>query len=344
MSKGTKNTGAIEIHDKPDESGISSKAQESVQGELEPELRDMATGEQCEQELREEVGEVIQRLDQNRRPTVDVLYVCDRALKTFKKTIKGEVEKVVGLFSAEQAEKIRRAAGRLPKINHALFYSETQYRVHGSSMEIRLDAELRAKLDEAEELERAGMQGLEVLEVVGLVPEKTVDAISRGSGRVDDASDLAALAPLLRKNWQLLAPLQTHQPKEKLRLTQEKIERMAELSTELREDLTGGIGDDERDQMDWRRQVIGLFHMLEAEYELLRWSVLYSFNLSGRENEGGSLVSLRGMHQVARRRGKSAEEPEPVAADPSPTSVESESTPSSSATGLMPPSDGEEKE
>jgi len=117
-------------------------------------------------------------------------------------------------------------------------------------------------------LRQRGFRGLGVLESVGVVPREEAVRIRQGTGFVDAASDLQALAPLLRAHWALLEPVQAHVPDEELRLTPELIDAMPQAAADL-------IGADRghhapAGEVDWYDALRRMAVLLEGDWNQLR--------------------------------------------------------------------------
>jgi len=117
-------------------------------------------------------------------------------------------------------------------------------------------------------LRRRAMRGLAVLESVGIVSRQEAVRLREGAGYVDAASDLQALAPLLRAHWAVLEPLQAHVPDADLRLSTALIDLMPQAAADL-------ISADRAHRtpvgaLDWHDLQRRLAALLESDWDQLR--------------------------------------------------------------------------
>jgi hypothetical protein len=171
---------------------------------------------------------------------------------------------------------------------------------------------LRALLDEAVPLRERLLLGAELLAAVGLLDAKKVAIIRQGSGRLDTAQDLSALAALFLGAWPAVAS--------KIPFSRADVERAAELGDRLIEALgrqkqrTDGSGE----PGELEEQLGKAYELFRRAYQLCRRAITF---LRFDEGDADEIAPPLGQ---SRRRGRRSEvdEPEgdePNAPEPTPT-------------------------
>jgi len=88
--------------------------------------------------------------------------------------------------------------------------------------------------ERVQKLRSAGLRALVVMEALDLVSADEASRIrAGGTGHLDAAGDIQALAPLLKRHWAVLQPLQASITDEGQRLTEESIAAMPSAAAEL---------------------------------------------------------------------------------------------------------------
>lgn len=280
------------------------------------ELQDATTGEAAWTSFRTEIDAVADRED--RLPSVDHFLMSTQGTWVLTHVIDPEIEAAVAHLTASDRNAVLKAWKRLRPLFHAQFFAANQLTIHGFPEAMR--PRVKDLLEEGFTLAATGKHWLGVLETIGAVTSAVAAAIRAGRGHIDLAGDLQGLSPILRKNWAILEPLQKHVTDATTKLSLESIEKMGVLGSKLHDVLTGTGDTPSKDETDWRKQVIGLFTLLDHDYALVRAAVQFHLTVSGRAADAAALPTLRGLTLVGRSRAPATktEAPEPA---PEPTPV-----------------------
>lgn len=174
------------------------------------------------------------------------------------------------------------------------------------------ETRVRALLAEASPMRERLLLSAELLANFGLLDGRIVADIRRGTGRLDTAQDLSALATLFLGAWSAIAS--------KTPFTRADIERAAELGGLLLEALgrqqQRTDGSDEPGELE--AQFAKAYELFRRAYEACRHAIVYI-----RRNEGDADTIAPPLGQSRRRpRRAEADEPtptEPAPAEPAPT-------------------------
>jgi hypothetical protein len=228
----------------------------------------------------------------------------------------GSLPKMLAFREAMIATLVAPPLEALDKLND---YALTAVRAY-AYLALRDDGETRVRtlLAEASPLRERLLASAELLVTFGLLDAKKVAAIRRGTGRLDTAQDLLALARLFLGAWPSLAS--------KTPLTRAEIERADALGdllvTALGCQQQGTDGSDEPDELD--DQLAKAYELYRRAYEACRRAILY---LRFYEGDADEIAPPLGQsRRRARRPGADApnddepggDAPPPAPADPAP--------------------------
>jgi len=205
------------------------------------------------------------------RPTTLPRFVADRAASGVLNqwpAVEAESPHFVPYFGGAEREAVQGALDRLPRLAHAVHYAHGQLVLHDPQ---RRSADALA---EGSQHRALALVWVDRLEANQLLPAGAGRSIRAGSGHMDLARDLQALAELLAPRLTLIEALsQLHastQPTEPLpTLTDADLKRMATLGTLLVALLSG----DDR-QRPWHAELVGATTLLDQAWTALHnaWS------------------------------------------------------------------------
>lgn len=270
-----------------------------------------------------------------RGPSARVYSIARGLAWLHKNVIAGVVEPAASMFLPERADAIRTANARLLPACKGLFYCQTMKQDFGGSSSRRsagegVAAQIGPEWTEATELHATGKRWLDTLVGLGIVTVKESKEIrsSRGPKIVDVGSDLQAFGELYEKHWPKLSSIQSVVEDEKLRLTPERIRRMAHLGTRLSMFVGRSSGEALGTALDWTRQVVGLYELLERDYTLVRTAVVCYLEFEGRHAEAERLPRFGGLQKLdptpkatPRAEPKPATPPVPEPSRPTPDTI-----------------------
>lgn len=168
------------------------------------------------------------------------------------------------------------------------------------------ETELRVLVTEATPLRERLLLSAEAAASFGLLDAKQVAAIRRGSGHIDTAQDLWALATLFHKAWPTL--------RSRVACTQDDLARAAELSNRLLKALgrRNQGTDGANDPVEAQEQLGKAYELFRRAYEACRHAIVY---LRRHEGDADDIAPPLG-HSRRRARSASNDEPDPTEADP----------------------------
>lgn len=282
------------------------------------ELEDKATGRRLYERFAPEVAAL--ELADQKLPPIDIPYTSSRLLWICSQLIDTVIVAAAAMLVPEWRERLMAAWKRLRPLNHALFFAYQQYLLHGVPPAQR--DSIKERVERGYALARVGKHYLQALGHHNLVDAATVAQILSGTNVDDMVADLVNLGEVLSHHQPAIAAMQSFIQDPDLELTPAMIAEMSELGIELRDALSGAAeGAAEGDEtVDWRRQVMGLWQLLERDYSLVRFFVRCYLHIEGREDDVTVLTTLRGMTQAGLRRPAEeneadSEEQEPVDAE-----------------------------
>ncbi|HEU4404369.1 MAG TPA: hypothetical protein VFS43_03670 [Polyangiaceae bacterium] len=233
-------------------------------------------------------------LDETRRITVHVPSAAMLAL--------GALPKMLALREAMVAQLVNPPLAALDKLED---YAHAAARAH-ACLVLQDDGEtrLRSLLVEASPLREHLLLSAELLAKLGLLDPRIVADIRQGTGRLDTAQDLSALATLFLSAWPAVGS--------KTPFTRADIERAAKLGAELLAALgrqqQRTDGSDEPGELE--EQLAKAYELFRRAYEECRRAILY---LRYYEGDADQIAPPLGQ---SRRRGRRAEADEPAGDTP----------------------------
>jgi hypothetical protein len=246
-------------------------------------------------------------LEETRRITVHVPSASMLAL--------GALPKMRAFREAMIAELVSPPLEALDKLHD---YAQAAAHAHACLL-LQDDGEtrVRALLAEASPMRERLLLSAELLANFGLLDGRIVADIRRGTGRLDTAQDLSALATLFLGVWPTIAS--------KTPFTRADVERAAELGGLLLEALgrqqQRTDGSDEPGELE--AQLAKAYELFRRAYEACRHAIVYV-----RRNEGDADTIAPPLGQSRRRtRRAGADEPtpiEPAPAEPAPAAPSGE--------------------
>jgi hypothetical protein len=250
-------------------------------------------------------------------PSSDVFETADLCLGIHLNVFEPEKKGTMKRLSAADRKDFEAAFKRIVGLDQALYFAASRYSV--------IDVPLWQKpgmpelVAEGMALAAKGKAWLRPLVLLGAITAEEAGRITAGTGRPDMIQDLINLGVVLDEDWTLIKHMlripkqegETLLPK----ITKRDVSRMSELGTDLREKLEADGSDEPKGEVDWRKQVIGLFALLERDYDTVRDYVGLHLRRSGRRAEADALVSLRGLTRFGKTRATKTEpkpSPEPA--------------------------------
>jgi hypothetical protein len=203
--------------------------------------------------------------------------------------VAGEAPGFVAYFAGEERAALESALTRLPRLAHAVLYVHGEHSLHTSA---RRSRELAQR---GEALRQAGLYWAERAALMGWVDASRVAAIRAGSGFLDLARDLVALAETLRPVWEHVERLQAipaNVAPAEVALRAADLDAMDEVGTQLHALLSG-----EDTTRPWRAELVGAARLLEEA-----WRVVHRAWTYHRMKVGGAEVPS--LHALSRRGGK----------------------------------------
>jgi hypothetical protein len=261
-----------------------------------PSQPDPATAEAIWEHAQDRVGATDRTELANRTPQVSLLLVIPVFLVLYQERIQAHIHQALSKLVPAFATQFEEAYFNLETTALALFYANSRL-ISQSSVKA---PSLYEQLQEYEELKACGLYWLDMLVGLKRITADQVKAIRKGQGSLDLASDLVAISSLLSLNWSAVEAMQALMATEEVRITQDDLEAMAQQGTDLLR-LIGGTTSKESQGIDWRDQVIVLFHLLEKDYDLVRTLLVFYHEVEGRPDEAAELPSLRGLYYRSRK-------------------------------------------
>jgi hypothetical protein len=240
-------------------------------------------------------------------PPEDLLAIFRFIIALPVETLEKIMPELLELVSEAYAEKLRTALARIASRCLALIYAVARLEAQGTRRR-KMKSNARSKVVEARSLLVAAKHWLGVLEGMGYVSHETADQIRAGRGFMDFALDLVRISEILTDNWEVIGPHQQAQTDEVLRLDRDKVRRMYVFGSWLIVALGGKDQDNPPERgIDWERQVKALWHLLEADYRVIRAAAVFYSLDQGQFSELGSLPTLRGVSRMSRRSYRKSE-------------------------------------
>jgi hypothetical protein len=237
-------------------------------------------------------------------PAADIFDTADLCLGIHLNVFEPEKKGTSKRLTAADRKDFEAAFKRIRNLDHALYFAASRYSVIG--VPFWQKPGMPELVEEGMALASKGKAWLRPLVLLSAITADEAGRITAGTGRPDMIRDLINLGVVLDENWALIkhmfrAPKQKEQPVLPS-ISKRDVTRMSELGSELRDKLEAAGSDEPKGEIDWRKQVIGLFALLERDYDTIRDCVGFHMRRSGRRDEADALVSLRGLTRFGKTR------------------------------------------
>jgi hypothetical protein len=212
-------------------------------------------------------------------PKVNVVYVARSTITLGKKQLTPVFSQAIAIYQAAPAAAFQAALDRLETEALAVIFAQRMKEKVGDIEVDVTQQNLENLLAEGKLLEGTCKFWFEGLVKLRLLSEKQASSITQGTGHDQLAGDLLVYPVIFTGLWQEIEQLQKVQKEaaknkgekipEEIILTKKKINRMSSVGTKL-EKLLGGTSDSVSESVDWKRNVIVLYSMLERDWHTVR--------------------------------------------------------------------------